>query len=63
MSFNDMMRFGMPTISQILWPTHMVIFSSRLLIYMRLAFIPGIIIAMIKSTLHSITNVPRNTGD
>jgi hypothetical protein len=42
---------------------YMVIFSSRLPIYVRLAFIPGIIIAMIKSALHSIANVLRNTGD
>jgi hypothetical protein len=41
----------------------MVIFSSRLPIYMHLASIPGIIVAMIKSTLHSITNVLRNIGD
>jgi hypothetical protein len=32
-------------------------------ILMRLAFIPGIIIAMIRSTLHSIANVIRNFGD
>jgi hypothetical protein len=32
-------------------------------IFMRLVFIPGIIIAMIRSTLHSIANILRNTGD
>jgi hypothetical protein len=42
---------------------YMVIFSSRLPIYMRLAFIPGIIIAIIRSTLHSIANILRNFGD
>jgi Mg2+/citrate symporter len=42
---------------------YMVIFSSRLPIYMRLSFIPGIIIAMIKSTLHSVAKVLRNIGD
>jgi hypothetical protein len=42
---------------------YMVIFSSRLPIYMRLAFIPGIIISIIRSTLHSIANVLRNFGD
>jgi hypothetical protein len=42
---------------------YMVISSSRLTIYMCLAFIPGIIIAMIKSTIHSIANVLRNIGD
>jgi hypothetical protein len=42
---------------------YMVIFSSRLPIYMHLAFIPGIIITMIRSTLHSISNVLRNIGD
>jgi hypothetical protein len=42
---------------------YMVIFSSRLPIYMRLAFIPGIIIAIIKSTVHSIANILRNFGD
>ena len=42
---------------------YMVIFSSRLPIYMRLAFIPGIIISMIRSTLHSIANILRNFGD
>jgi hypothetical protein len=41
----------------------MVIFSSRLPIYMRLAFIPGIIISIIRSTLHSIANILRNFGD
>jgi hypothetical protein len=41
----------------------MVIFSSRLPIYMRLAFIPGIIISIIRSTLHSIANILRNLGD
>jgi hypothetical protein len=42
---------------------YIVIFSSRLPIYMCLAFIPGIIIAMIKSALHSIANDLRNIGD
>jgi hypothetical protein len=42
---------------------YMVIFSSRLPIYMCLAFIPGIIIAIIRSTLHSIANILRNFGD
>jgi hypothetical protein len=42
---------------------YMVIFSSRLPIYMILAFIPGISIAIIKSTLHSITNILCNVGD
>jgi hypothetical protein len=42
---------------------YMVIFSSRLPIYMRMAFIPGIIIAMIKSTIHSFANILRNIGD
>jgi hypothetical protein len=42
---------------------YMVIFSSRLPINMRLAFIPGIIISIIRSTLYSIANVLRNFGD
>jgi hypothetical protein len=42
---------------------YMVIFLSRLPIYMHLAFIPGIIIAIIRSTLHSIANILRNFGD
>jgi hypothetical protein len=42
---------------------YMVIFSLRLPIYMRFTFIPGIIIAIIRSTLHSIANVLRNFGD
>jgi hypothetical protein len=42
---------------------YMVIFSLRLPINMRLAFIPGIIISIIRSTLHSIANVLRNFGD
>jgi hypothetical protein len=42
---------------------YMVIFSSWLPIYMRLAFIPGIIIAISKSSLHSIANILCNVGD
>jgi hypothetical protein len=42
---------------------YMVIFSLRLPIYMCLAFIPGIIISIIRSTLHPIGNVLRNFGD
>jgi hypothetical protein len=42
---------------------YMVIFSSRLPIHMRLAFIPGIIIAIIRSTLHSIADILRNFRD
>jgi hypothetical protein len=40
MSSDDIMRFGMPTILQIR-RLYMMIFSSRLPIYMRMAFIPG----------------------
>jgi hypothetical protein len=42
---------------------YMVIFASRLPIHMCLAFTPGIIIAIIRSALHSIANILRTFGD